>query len=305
MGPLTPLILGLLRGAGAARSLASLGNAGTASLLGRAGGAGMGARALPEGEEALNALVARHLGGGQQGGGRTNVNMAVHNPPAPHNMSALAGKPENFARLLSGGTSLPQIQSEDSSDRAAAAKTRSQSQLSDAQDHAKKSLLYLGAGATGVAVAMFKLPGIAEKFGQGILAGQEHLRRFNGEINNAFARLQRQQLITQSKIADGTSGTTRMLAESLGSLDKESKDIRILVADIWNLIGTSVVTSGRVANALADARIEVKLLREAVEWIKKKFAGQDKAAGVHEFLSQIAEGNFSNKMRDRTTPRRK
>lgn len=235
-------------------------------------------------------FVSRQMGGAGEDAAREQT---------PRSFSSMAADSANFARLLSGAKTPDEVRAEDP--------LRLQQQRAERDEATKKTIVALGllaGGAGGAAAALLKTPEAIEGFVRRMLQGQEELRKFNGQINNAFARLEREDLLRQRELANATSGSTELLADALNDLSSDTQELVQASVTIINLLGTIAARGGQVLTWLIKLNPQVaqvlKLLGLIEGWLSRE---ERKAAPWPKFLDDLAEGVYSGTMRDRKTPR--
>ena len=150
----------------------------------------------------------------------------------------------------------------------------------------------LMAALTRVSVSMALLPRRLEMFGQSLLASQEPLRRFNGQIAAAFARLERTNLLIDRDTAGATSGTTTALADAIGSLSQELQPIKQTVITGVNTLGLIGVNIGRGVAFLIKMSPAVQGIIQIAQLLEKWFGAAPKAGPWEDLLKDITDGKF-------------
>lgn len=109
-------------------------------------------------------------------------------------------------------------------------------------------------GAASVVRGLIPLEGAAltavkglDLFGEAVLDSQKGLRRFNGQIDYAFNRLEVQQFRLSGQTANATSGSTTGLASALESFNEEFQPVK---EDIITLVNTVATAGVHIARAL-------------------------------------------------------
>ena len=205
--------------------------------------------------------------------------------PAGRGFAALAARPGNFGDLLSGKKSQEDVEGEDASEHAkAAAQEKVLSGL-------KKFSLGLGL-VVGGSAALLKLPGLLDNFGKAILSGQEYLRRFNGQIANSFALLERQKLQLAVRTGASTSGTTETLIKEQMRFNEEVQPIREAVQNIWNIAATGATKLATWMTAIIKAIPFAQAALDAINANTKKEAANPPWVG---FVQDLANRKFAGK----------
>ncbi|MDE2104189.1 MAG: hypothetical protein KGL39_43535, partial [Patescibacteria group bacterium] len=146
-------------------------------------------------------------------------------PPTGQSFSSLASNKNNFADLLSGAKSPQQVT--DAADLANHQQSQQQQQQDDkerseqAKKEATESLKKIGKAAAVGGVALLTIPPAMKKFSESMLASQEYLRKFNGQIAVAFAKLQQGDIRRAQASGAATAGTTTALAEAINDMRNE------------------------------------------------------------------------------------
>lgn len=135
----------------------------------------------------------------------------------------------------------------------------------------------------------------AEAFGRRVLEGQRDLRRFNAGIANAFARIDRQDMVLAGRKASATSGSTQLLAKQYMELRNDLSPITHGIASSINLIATGVVGIARIATLLVKLNPALKFGLWTLEQIERKLdpAGDGaKRSAYQGFLRDIVAGKW-------------
>ena len=237
---------------------------------------------------------------------RGDENRRVAREKTPSNFSATASQPENFARLMGGNATPAEIAGENEEKLAAQKEEREQ-----ASAEATEKMIRMtgavgalaGAQAT-LTVAVLKAPGAIEKFTRRLLKGQEDLRRFNGEINQAFAQLERNDMLRKREKAHATSGSTEMLADALDSLANDSKELVHAGATAINLLGVIAAQAGRGIAWMIKLSPTMQAIATVLNVIEENTRDdENKVPQWPQFLDDLADGKYSGKQRDRRTNR--
>lgn len=283
--PLLPILARLLAGVGGRAGLRAL--SATATRGGRAGllrnafaqyGSGNASAGAGESGGAFGRLAGMLGRRGASVGQRAFSEVVASSP--------------RFGDVMGGRVSPESVQQQDNEDQANAAK-----------EEANSKLRLLAGGAAGLQLAFLKLPGIMGRFGDSILRGQEHLRRFNGQINTAFARLERQSIELNLRQGRATSGTTSILAAEQMRFREEFQEIRQVATGIWNLVGTGVTWLARMGTVIIKWNPLFIIIEWLLEQIEKNTREGQEGPPWNGFLRDIAAGRFSGLERDRRTPR--
>lgn len=255
-------------------------------LLTRLGGA-VGLRSLmgAGGGRAIAGLV-----GGGEAAGAAEAGAAKEGS----SFASLAANSKNFGALLSGQKTSEGVRDEAKQEEADQAKQQ-------AAEKWTQTLNKLTLGGTALGIALVKLPGLLGKFGENILNGQEYLRRFNGQINTAFARLERQQIQLQYGRAGATSDSLKFLADQQMSFREDSEEIKRVMQAVWNYVSGAVTFAGRVGTTILKWHPLFMLLKYLVN-IDENTKKDSDGMPWRDFLNDMADGKFSGFQRDRKTP---
>lgn len=142
----------------------------------------------------------------------------------------------------------------------------------------------------GQAIAF--LPNRIEIWGEGLLKTMEPLRRFNGQLSIAFARLDRQRLIQDREFARGTSGSTSALAGALGGLSKELQPLRRMGTTYTNVGGIIVAHLAKLG-LQALRQTEIMKTLETVAKMIEAWLGFGAPGPWQKFLDDVGDGKFS------------
>jgi hypothetical protein len=164
---------------------------------------------------------------------------------------------------------------------------------------ATEGLQAMGGALVGVVKTLGGLPWKLEAFGEGLIAGKDGLRRFSGEINAAFARLEVGTLISRSGQAKVTAGSTATLVDGVLDLKKTLAPWQAIFTNGFNKISTvfvngltSVLTAMESIPGIGE---EVKRIREEME------REEGTPTQSLQFLNDIAAGRLSGRVTDRIT----
>jgi hypothetical protein len=184
--------------------------------------------------------IARPLSSIPQGG--TPAHKPSEPPPetgaSKRSFSGLAAK--NFGDLLSGKTTPAQVNAKaDQQDREA-----SQSEQKEHDEAAKKEateqLKNLGKAALAGGVGLLAMPAIAKKFTDALVSSQQGLKKFNGQIGIAFAKLERGDIRRQQQSGARTSNTLVPLIEATNEMKNETQKLSDVGSNILNTVGLPI-----------------------------------------------------------------
>lgn len=155
--------------------------------------------------------------------------------------SSLASQNNNFGALLSGKKTPQEVtdaaaQQSGTADREAADKAQSEEARKQAIDGLKQIGKSALMGVGGIAVATVA----SKKFSESMLASQEHLKRFNGQIGIAFARLRQQDIRRSRDSGQRTSGTTATLAEAVNGMRDSIQPLKDTATNVLNVLATGL-----------------------------------------------------------------
>lgn len=158
----------------------------------------------------------------------------------------------------------------------------------------------LGAMVGKVPGSIMKTVAALDAFARETLEGSRDLRRFNGQINAAFARLERQQLILSGRSARATAGTTDLLATQIERLNSEVAPIKNDLKILGNLLaGTGVEVVRTLTRMFELWRSLDPVMRLATELLRRieKTLNRQERVQVAEDLRRIADGEILPKNR--------
>lgn len=151
--------------------------------------------------------------------------------------------------------------------------------------------------STGLLTATFiNTPRKIEGLGRSALESQENLRRFSGRINNAFAQLERADIVRMQERAEATSGSTSALARSLNDLGESTKEFREAGTTIVNVILIGLTKLGILTAEAIKMQPQVKLMLKALQEIEnhlKRNSPEQKL--MREFIGDLASGQYTGK----------
>ena len=205
-------------------------------------------------------------------------------------------KGSNFGDILGGNKSTDDEQDKHKQEEAQKAKQA-------AEEKVTRNLKVMGLGLLAAGVAANKIPGALGAFGKSILSGQEYLRQFNGQINNAFARLQQQQIQLGFRSANATSGTTGALAEQQHAFNESSQEIKEVMQGVWNSVAIGATWLGRIGTVLIKWNPVFQAMKALVGQIEENTRKDTKLGDWPQFISDLADGAYSGLERDRKTKR--
>jgi len=157
---------------------------------------------------------------------------------------------------------------------------------------AKNPYTALATAAYVATVALFKLPGAADRFATSLVESRRHLARYSGTMAVAYAKLDYQQRILDWKTANATSGSTSLVTGSLGSLRNETQWSRDAMGTLSNLGSYLVIQLGRIANATIKQWISVQVGVNVLKGIEKML-GSGQAQAFNEHFRKIASGEWA------------
>lgn len=156
----------------------------------------------------------------------------------------------------------------------------------------------IAAAAVAIGAAAAIAPFAIKNWTDSLLHSREELRRFNGQINIAFARYEREEILRKRESAFATSGTTSALAESVSGLKDELRPIGDAAVTFFNAAGVALAELAKVGVALAKHDLLVGALLTAANKIEENTREQ-KSALWHTFIDDLAGGKFTGMQRDR------
>jgi hypothetical protein len=157
---------------------------------------------------------------------------------------------------------------------------------------AKNPYTALAAAAYIATVALFKLPGAAERFATSLVESRRHLARYNGTIATAYARLDYQQRISDWRTANATSGSTSLVTNSLANLRNETQWSRDALGTLSNLGTYLYVQLGRIANFAVKQWFSVQVGVAVLKGIEK-LLGSGQSSVFNEHFRKIASGEWA------------
>lgn len=268
-----PALLPILASAG--RVLAASGGRAATSIVGTEGMAAL------SGRSAAAANTSRNVS--QQG------------------MSDLIGRSSSFGDIMSGRNSASNAAQQQRQEQQQQESIEGEQRRQEAADQVTGALVKLSAGTMALNVAFLKMPGLMEKFSRSILSGQENLRKYNGEIANAFARLEYGDVVRSRQTANATSGSTKVLADATNAMADDLQELKQAGITIMNLVGTGVTYLGRAVALLIKSNPAI----EASVGILKKIEElqrDDTSSIAENFIHDVADGYYAGMKRDRKTP---
>lgn len=147
---------------------------------------------------------------------------------------------KNFGDLLSGKTTPAQV-------NAAADHQERQAQQEQQKEHdeaarreATEQLKNLGKAALAGGLGLVAIPGIAKKFSEALVSSQQGLKRFNGQIGIAFAKLERGDIRRQQQSGARTSGTLVPLVDAVNKMKDETQKLSDVASNVLNRIAAPI-----------------------------------------------------------------
>ncbi len=161
-----------------------------------------------------------------------------------------------------------------------------------------KKLAALGVAAAGTVVALLKMPNALQRFGDGLTAGNEHLRMYNARIAASFAVLDMRKIQNEIELGRRTEGSTSNLNQAVGDMQQQLVPWRAFTTNLMNNFNTRMVNlitfALRQGNKVLDNN---KLTRAAEEMDNILQNGGNKvllAKTFPQFLDNIAAGAYTD-----------
>ncbi len=119
-------------------------------------------------------------------------------------------------------------------------------------------------------------------FTQRLLASQQDLIKFNGNIAAGFARLQSGRINRQVEAGELTGGSTRMLAESMNRLEESIAPFKNTATFLLNMVGTAGLEAATISiNTLSEViKLQFPMLAKMVEEKAAELKKQAEASEV-------------------------
>lgn len=156
----------------------------------------------------------------------------------------------------------------------------------------------IAAAAVAIGAAAAIAPFAIKNWTDSLLHSREELRRFNGQINIAFARYEREEILRKRESAFATSGTTSALAESVSGLKDELRPIGDAAVTFFNAAGVALTELAKFGVMVAKHDPYLRALLAAANKIEENTREQ-KSALWHTFIDDLAGGKFTGMQRDR------
>lgn len=129
-----------------------------------------------------------------------------------------------------------------------------------------------------------------EKFANLIVESNRGLSVWNGAIANSFAQLDAAQQQRDLETANATAGTATTLNQSFSDLLDETQEVRELVANGLNLVGTGAVALARLSNAATKILGIIKIVESIENTIKKWLGIKDPPPADDQIDAMMREG---------------
>ncbi|HQU44424.1 MAG TPA: hypothetical protein PK867_16505 [Pirellulales bacterium] len=179
--------------------------------------------------------------------------------PAPiakeSSFSSLASDKNNFADLLSGKKSPSDVSGAHADAQQKAAGQQQQDadkeQSEEARKKAIEGLKTIGKAAAVGGVSLLTIPPAMKKFSESMLASQEDLKKYNGQIAMAFARVHHGNVRRDIATGRATAGSTDVLARAVNEMRDETQALRNASTNALNYLAAGMAKTVTLLSKLA------------------------------------------------------